>query len=296
MAAGLVDKTMLKREQVKREQIAVIIPALNEADNLRWLLPELVQRYRVIVVDNGSTDDTAQVARSLGAEVQHCPQRGYGRAVLAGMHHLGINKDSSLSGTHRLTQGKSAQKPGHKSLDGQREAKQVGIVVIFDGDGTSPWSEIDTICAPILSGDKDMVIAQRQLCDRGAMPHHARMGNSLTVWLIRLFTGYDYSDMGPLRAVKADKLSFLQMEDQTWGWNVEMQMKAAALGLRIAEVPIRYAGRRFGRSKISGSWYMSIRAGVKILWACGYYYLKVKAMLRRPEVKQALRSSLTLSS
>lgn len=228
-----------------RSAIAVLIPVLNEAQNLAWLLPQLTSKYRVIVADNGSTDHSRLVASANGAAVTVCKTRGYGNTLLAALQTL---------------------------------QDDVQAVVILDADGSSPPHYIDTLVEPIMAGDKDIVIAQRTALEKGAMPAHARFGNWLQTTLIWLFTGYRYKDMGPLRAISAEGLARLGMEDKTWGWNVEMQMKAVYRGLRIGEIDITYQKRKYGESKISGSFIGSVRAGCRILGCVFYYFVKERGV------------------
>ena len=232
------------------KNIAVIIPALNEAENLQWLLPKLCPNYTVVVVDNNSSDNTLIVAKESGALALQCKQMGYGSAVKMGCDYV----------------VKSLADQGIKAL------------VVFDADGTSPVEEINNVTKPILASQADIVIAQRQQLELGAMPLHAKFGNSLTVFLIRVLTGYKYSDMGPLRALTLELYGQLKMQDPTWGWNVEMQLKTAFLRRKIIQVPIAYKKRKFGKSKISGSLLGSIRAGTRILYSVGYYYLQARRL------------------
>ena len=226
---------------------AILMPVLDEAENLRWLLPQLVDRYRVIVIDNGSHDDSSSIAAELGAEVVHFPKRGYGGAVLAGWHYLAAN-DS---------------------------AGECDVVVIMDADGSSSLQSLEDVAAKVRSG-VDLAIAQRTSILRGAVPAHARFGNWLSISLIGKLTGHYYVDLGPLRALKPATFHKLQMEDTTWGWNVEMQIKAVMFGLRIFELESSYQPRKHGQSKISGNLLGSLRAGVRIIYAIAFYYAKAR--------------------
>ena len=221
--------------------IAVIIPALNEAGSLPAVLRDLPPDVRVCVVDNGSEDDTARVARAGGAEVLHEPRRGYGTAVQTGMRHLA-------------------------------ETDPPDILVILDGDYADDPTRLRDLTGPIERGTADLVQIDRTLT---AEPHALTavqvFGNALATGLIHLTTGFRYRDMGPFRAIRWSCLLALEMEDPTWGWNVEMQMKAVHHDLRILEIPLPYRKRRAGRSKISGSLAGSARAGVRILQAVVRY-------------------------
>jgi len=221
-------------------RVAVIIPALDEGSSLPFVLSDLPPVARVVVVDNGSTDDTAGVARMCGAEVVVEPRRGYGNAVLAGMARL---------------------------RDDPPE-----VIVILDADHADPAERIDDLVRPIAEDRADLVQSDRtRTADPGALTFTQRYGNALATFLIALATGHRYRDMGPFRAIRWRSLEELGMEDPTYGWNVEMQMKAVHRGLRILEVPLPYRARARGASKISGSLRGALRAGVRILWAVMYY-------------------------
>ena len=215
-------------------RITVIIPVLNEQEALPHVLKDLPwdKLQEVIVVDNGSTDATAEVARQCGARVIHEPQRGYGAACLAGIHAI----------------------------------RGADLVVFVDGDYSDHGNELPDLVKPILTGQADMVIGSRVLGvrERGALPPQARWGNWLAVTLIRLFYGFCYTDLGPFRAIRASSLLALGMEDQEYGWTVEMQVRAIHAGLRIQEVPVSYR-RRMGCSKISGTLRGCVLAGSAII-------------------------------
>ena len=214
--------------------IAVVIPARNEEAAIGKVLAAIPSGLvgQVIVVDNGSTDATAARARSMGATVVSEERRGYGRACQAGMAAL-ENPD---------------------------------IVVFLDGDYSDYPEEMPALVAPLLEGDADLVIGSRTLGkrQRGAILPQARLGNVLATWLIRRFFGVAFTDLGPFRAVRFDALDRLDMADGDFGWTVEMQVKAARMGMRVAEVPVSYR-RRIGNSKISGTIGGSLGAGCKIL-------------------------------
>lgn len=246
------------------KKVVLVIPALNERDNLAWLLPELTGCYECVVVDNGSTDDTAAVARSAGATVLYRSKKGYGGAVLTGFQHI---------------------------LSDPQLRELVGAIIVFDADGTSPRECIDRICEPVLSCAADLCIGQRAEREQGAMPPHARFGNWLQTALIALVTGRRYLDMGPLRALSVEAVERLKMRDPTWGWNVEMQMKAAFLNLRIEEKDIPYRKRVYGHSKISGSLWGSMKAGSKILFAVVQYTVLGWILRKQSAVKRKSQRS-----
>ncbi len=226
----------LQARAVPPAGIALIIPALNEEPSIARSLAELPRGLyaQVLVVDNGSTDRTAAIARAAGATVVGEPRRGYGSACLRGI----------------------------AALDPATE-----VVVFMDADASDVPAEAAALLAPILEGRADLVIGSRTLgvSEAGSLAPHQRLGNSLAVGLIRLLYGHRYTDLGPFRAIRASCLRRLGMRDTGYGWTIEMQIKAVQKGLRVAEVPVSYR-LRIGRSKISGNLGASLAAGAKILW------------------------------
>lgn len=224
--------------------ISVIIPAFNEERAIGQVLDEIPPSVaQIIVVNNGSTDSTAAIARARGATVVDEPIRGYGRACLSGMAALDYPD----------------------------------IVVFLDGDYSDFPREMPSLYEPIAAGRADLVIGSRVLGqrERGALLPQARVGNWLATRLIRWLFGVSFTDLGPFRAIDYGSLQRLNMRDCDFGWTVEMQVKAARLGLRCAEVPVRYR-KRIGTSKISGTISGSLRAGHKILWTI-FRYLRYGA-------------------
>ena len=209
----------------------VIIPALNEEAAIGAVLSEIPDTVRsVIVVDNGSTDATAERARAAGATVVAEPARGYGRACLAGLRAL----------------------PPAGAED---------VVVFLDADRSDYPAEMPTLIDPIQRGEADFVLGDRAGAGR---PWSARAGTALCVFLINRLWGVRYRDLGPFRAIRRDALDRLCMADLTWGWTIEMQVKAVEAGLRIVEVPVRQRPR-IGQSKISGTVAGTFRAGARML-------------------------------
>ncbi len=228
-------------------RIAVLIPAHNEAQSIALVLAELPVglAQEVVVVDNASTDDTARVARAAGATVVPEARPGYGSACLAGLAYY-------------------AAQPA-----GQRPE----ILVFLDGDHSDYPEQLPELLAPLLAGTADMVIGSRALGERerGALLPQQRFGNWLATRLLRLRYGGTHTDLGPFRAIRTAALDRLHMADTTYGWTVEMQVKAARLGLRVVEVPVRYR-RRIGTSKVSGTVKGTLGAGYKILWTIFKYW------------------------
>lgn len=230
-----------------RPSLAVVIPALNEEASLPLVLGDIPRSLvqDVVVVDNGCTDRSAEVARANGARVVVEPQRGYGAACLRGLAEL-------------------AQRP-----EGPPE-----IVIFLDADYSDHPDELPGLVQPILEGRYDFVLGSRLdgHRERGAMPPQSVWGNRLACFLMRLFFGAHYTDLGPFRAIRWDCLERLGMCDRNFGWTVEMQIKAARQQLRYLEVPVSYR-RRVGASKISGTVRGTILAGSKILYLIAKYGL-----------------------
>ena len=214
--------------------IAVVIPTFNEAASIAAVVAELPSDTvgRIIVADGGSTDRTPDLARDAGAEVLSVG-RGYGRACLAGA----------------------------------QAASDAEIVVFMDGDGADDPAAIAALVAPIQDGRCDFVIASRARGVRaeGSMAWHQLAAGLVAGWLTKLLYGVRYTDMCAFRAIRRDALLALGMREMTYGWNLEMQMRAARGGFRILELPVDYRCRLGGTSKVAGSLRGSIKAGLKII-------------------------------
>ena len=213
-------------------RVTVIIPALNESGNIRQLVHEVQATVpaEVIVVDNGSTDSTAQEAHQAGAKVVHEPRRGYGYACAAGV----------------------------------AETDQADIMVFLDGDYSFAPSDLPSLLTPINENRADLVLGSRALGHivPGAMPPHQRFGNQMVSRLMNILYGLSITDLGPYRAIRSSLLMQLDMQEMTFGWSTEMIVKASHHGARIVEVPVGYHPRRFGRSKVSGT----IRGTILATW------------------------------
>ena len=222
--------------------ISVIIPVFNEESSIGRVLDDLPQEKlkEIIVVDNACTDNTAEVAQKHGARVVEETRRGYGSACLKGI--------SELNGTD--------------------------IIVFIDGDYSDYPEELEKLVEPIKTGEADFVLGSRMILpdSRVALLPQARYGNQLATYLIILFFGYRFTDLGPFRAIRYESLKQLSMVDIDFGWTVEMQIKAVKHGLRIKEIPVHYR-KRIGISKITGTISGTIRAGVKIIYTIFKYLL-----------------------
>ncbi|GAA4962570.1 glycosyltransferase family 2 protein [Algibacter aquimarinus] len=227
--------------------IKVIIPAYNEADSITHVINDIPKHVNeIIVVSNNSTDDTEINARNAGATVLKESNKGYGYACLKGMQHIANQNE----------------KPN--------------IVVFLDGDYSDYPEELTKITAPIINDNIDFVVGARvkQLREKGSMTIPQVFGNWLATFLMSLFFGAKFTDLGPFRAIKYNKLLALKMEDKTYGWTVEMQLKVLKQKLTYIEVPVNYRNR-IGISKVSGTVKGAIFAGIKILgWIFKYSFKK----------------------
>lgn len=218
----------------------VIIPVFNESGSIGFVLNDIPKELvrEIIVVNNGSTDDTAQKAMQAGATVLLETQKGYGAACLKGISYL-------------------RQKPKQEQPD---------VVVFIDGDYSDYPEQMTELLQAIEQEDMDMVIGSRSKGNRekGSMQPQQVFGNWLATSLMKLFFGVQYSDLGPFRAIKWNKLLALNMQDRNYGWTVEMQIKAAKQKLKFKEIPVHYR-KRIGTSKITGTIKGTVMAGYKII-------------------------------
>ena len=232
------------------QQIKVIIPAYNEQDSIAKVLKDIPNSVNeVIVVSNNSTDNTEENAKNAGATVLQENRKGYGYACLKGMGYIAST--------------------AHNNPD-----EKPDIIVFLDGDYSDYPEQLTELIAPIINDDIDFVIGSRvkRLREQGSMTPQQVFGNWLATFLMKLFFNAKFTDLGPFRAIKYDKLLALKMEDKTYGWTVEMQLKALKQKFTYTEIPMKYRNR-IGVSKVSGTVKGSIFAGVKILgWIFKYSF------------------------
>jgi len=234
---------MIEASNVTPPIIDVLIPAYNEEGSIGKVIAAIPSVVRqIVVVNNGSEDRTAEVATDFGALIVDEPVKGYGRACLAGMAYL------------------------------QRQKTAPDILVFLDGDYSDYPEQLVDVIRPILQEEKDLVIGSRALGNKeaGSMTLPQVFGNWLSTKLMRWIYRTEYTDLGPFRAIRWEALLELGMEDQNYGWTIEMQIKAAKKGLKASEVPVNYR-RRIGVSKVSGTVRGVIGAGYKILWTIWKY-------------------------
>ena len=222
---------------MNKPYVSVIIAALNEEAAIGKVINDVPSQIanEIIVVDNGSTDRTAEVAAAAGARVVAEPQRGYGRAFRAGLRSLSADCE---------------------------------IIVFLDGDGSDYPEMMNQLVNPIIEGTHDFVISSRTRGrrERGSMNWHQVFAGYVVGFFLRLLYGVRSTDMGPFRAIRRDALERLNMREETYGWPLEMQMRAARAGLRTLEVPVDYRRRAGGQSKIAGTVVGSIKAASRILF------------------------------
>ncbi|PAP81725.1 UDP-glucose--dolichyl-phosphate glucosyltransferase [Rubrivirga sp. SAORIC476] len=231
-------------------RVSVVIPARNEEGSVGAVVREMLATGlvgEVVVTDNGSRDGTAAEARAAGATVVSEPRAGYGRACLAALAEV--------------------------------RRRPPEVVVFVDADRSDDPADLSALLAPLVRDEADLVIGSRVLGQRagrveaGALLPQARWGNALACALVRLRWGARFTDLGPFRAIRWDAYERLGMRDETFGWTVEMQVRAVRAGLRTAEVPVAYR-KRVGKSQITGTLNGTVRAGTKILWTVGAHALR----------------------
>lgn len=233
--------------------IFVLIPALDEEASLPLVLSDLralpVDLAEIVVVDNGSADRTADVAREHGAQVLREPIRGYGIACQRAIGHV-AKATAPLAGADP-------------------------VLVFLDADYSDHPEDLPALVAPILQDEADFTLGSRLVYPdaRAAVPLASRVGNRFAAAVLWLLHRRRFTDLGPFRAITLSALDRLGMTDDTWGWTIEMQLRACQEGLRIREIPVRYRARHAGDSKISGSLWGGARAAVRILWVLARHTL-----------------------
>lgn len=228
---------------MNHKTVSIIIPAFNEEASIGKVIQDIPKEIisEIVVVNNGSTDQTVQRAQNAGAVVIDEPNRGYGNACLKGIEYLKKNPPD--------------------------------VVVFMDADYSDYPEEIHTLIKPIIEDDIDLAIGSRTLGKRekGSLTPQQIFGNWLATTLLRWIYKVRFTDLGPFRAIKFRKLLELEMKDKTYGWTVEMQVKAAKKKYSFVEVPVRYR-KRIGKSKISGTISGTFKAGYKILFTIFNYW------------------------
>ena len=206
----------------------VVLPCLDEAAALPWVLARIPAGFRAIVADNGSTDGSPEIAAAHRAVVVQVPQRGFGAAVHAGL--LAADRMAAASGADD------------------------DVVCVLDADGSFDPAQLPRVVDPVLAGEADLILGRRRPTTSGAWPPHARLGNAFLAWRLRRTTGVMVHDIGPMRAARRSALLDLGLRDRRFGYPLEMVVRAARAGWRIAEVDVDYAPRADGtRSKVTGT-------------------------------------------
>jgi glycosyltransferase involved in cell wall biosynthesis len=236
--------------------VAVVIPTFNEVDAIGQVIAELPKSIaQIIVADSGSTDGTPAAARAAGAQVLSLTERGYGRAC---------------------------------AMAATSANEECDIIVFMDGDGADRGDLLEQLVAPIRNGEQDFVIAARaaRLRAPGSMSFHQAAAGHVLGFAIGLLTGVRYTDMCAFRAIRRNALIQLSMQEMTYGWNIEMQIKAAQRGLRILEVPLPYRCRAGGHSKVAGS----VRGSIRASWRIVLTFIRVAFFGKRPPIALSQRN------
>lgn len=233
-------------------RVAIIIPALNEADNLDILIPQLqlFEPGQILICDNGSTDETKHIVEKHGAIWVYQPRRGYGSACYAGLEKMSENCE---------------------------------VVAFLDADLCDDVSKLPDLVTPILKNDFDFVLGARvtSLRESGAETFTQHIANWLFPFLMNMGWGFKFLDMGPFRAIRRKCLDAIDMQDRAFGWTIEMQIRSVELELRIKEIPVPYRKRTIGKSKISGSLIGASRAAYWIIKTCGMLWITKRHRLKQ---------------
>ncbi len=235
--------------QANKQKISVIIPALDEEESIGKVIADLPGEIldEIIVVDNGSVDQTVQTAAAQGATVLHEPERGYGAACLTGINYL-------------------------------KDKNPPEILVFLDGDYSDYPAEVVDLVEKINEGF-DFVLGSRVLGRekyQAELSSHSVLGNKMAAFFLKLLFGGRYTDLGPFRAIRFERLIDLKMVDRNFGWTIEMQIKAERANLKTIEIPVHYRERFGGESKVTGNFWGSVKAFIKITYVVIIYFLRLK--------------------
>jgi glycosyltransferase involved in cell wall biosynthesis len=236
--------------QIKKQKIALIIPVFNEEGSIGKVISDIPKHIvnEIVVVDNGSTDSSAQIAESMGATVLSQPIRGYGAACLKGIEYL------------------------------QAQSLLPDLLIFLDGDYSDYPEESENLVEKLNEG-YDFVLGSRVLGVehfKAQLSSHSILGNKMAGFFLKHLFGGNYTDLGPFRVIKFDKLLQLNMADMNYGWTMEMQIKAKRHKLRTCEIPVKYRERFAGQSKVTGTFKGSIKAFIKITYIVILYFFRIK--------------------
>jgi len=236
--------------QIKKQKIALIIPVFNEEGSIGKVIEDIPKSIvnEIVIVDNGSTDDSPKIAEALGATVLSQPIRGYGAACLKGMEYL------------------------------QTQSPPPDLLIFSDGDYSDYPEEAENLVNKLNEG-YDFVLGSRVLgveYFNAQLSSHSILGNKMAGFFLKYLFGGNYTDLGPFRVIKFDKLLQLQMADMNFGWTMEMQIKAQRQNLKTCEIPVKYRERYAGESKVTGSFKGSVKAFIKITYIVILYFFRIK--------------------
>ena len=241
---------LAQMNQIKKQKISLIIPVYNEEGSIGKVIEDIPRKVvdEIIVVDNGSTDNSAEIAKSKGATVLSQPIRGYGAACLKGIDYL------------------------------KQQSPSPDLLIFLDGDYSDYPEEAEELISKINEG-YDLVLGSRVLGvkqHKAQLSSHSILGNKMAGFFLNLLFGGDYTDLGPFRIIKFNSLLKLNMADMNYGWTMEMQIKAQRYNLKTCEIPVRYRDRFAGQSKVTGTFKGSIKAFLKITYIVILYFFRIK--------------------